>query len=716
MGAAIFIADRFIWHNDRIHAHGGGVVEKNYMESIKLSIYVVVSSIYLLIFSLHISFASTVDSIDSAGNIIYLGKAIEDNPDSYAKKMESLLFNGNLSAIRNIGVYLVRLKPLDGNVRALFAISLAADGELERAKDQLSEIENSTTKDLYLNCAQAMIYKGIKENHRALRYAEQAVASDKNHPYPFNILGRIYLDNGEYKEAIDAFQKAISLNNSFLPAYANLGAAYFLAQDYTSAIDHFSNALKKYPNSYDLNYGMAVAQESYGDVAKAMAHYTKCQEIRPDDNNALSSLAKLQLQNLLFQEALATGKKMKANKAEGAFSIIAESSLHLKDYPTALKQIENIDPNKSEKFYLLSYYYLLKGEYKQSLDAVERLLEKEPTHYGANLAKMAVGFYLDTPFRLSKFEIHQWGDANSKAFYFIDGLIDADNGNWDKAYQNWEMAEGLFPGFLMAGLSSEILRTGIKKNELKHIGLAVMLYFRNFYDESLGAFEMAIKNNPSSILSNYFAGHLALQLNNHKKAVYLFENATQHAPNFFSALYAAGELNAALGNIDQAVLLYSQAAEVKSDTGLLIKLGVLNEMTGNNQKAEEAYKKVTGIAPDNFIGYNQLAWLYAKQGIKLDEAITLANKANQLQPENASIQDSLGWIHYQKKQYQKAREYLEAANKIDTENPTILYHLGALYFADGNIKDARKMLTAALEKSTRFEEAEQAKKLLSEIQ
>lgn len=243
-----------------------------------------------------------------------------------------------------------------------------------------------------------------------------------------------------------------------------------------------------------------------------------------------------------------------------------------------------------------------------------------------------------------------------------------------------------------------------------------MFYFRNFYDESLGAFETAIKNNPSSILSNYFAGHLALKLNNHKKAVSFFENATQHAPGFFPALYAAGELNAALGNIDQAVLLYSKAAEVKSDTGLLIKLGVLNEMTGNNQKAEDAYKKVTEIAPYNFIGYNQLAWLYAKQGIKLDEAITLANKANQLQPGNAGIQDSLGWAYYQKKQYQKAREYLEAANKINTENPTILYHLGALYFADGNIKDARKMLTAALEKSTRFEEAEQAKKLLSEIQ
>lgn len=205
-------------------------MEKNYMKSFKLSIYVVVSSICLLICSLHISLAVTVDSIDSAGDIRFLEKAIEDNQDTYAMQMESLLFSGNLSAIRKIGTHLVKLRPLDGNVRALFAISLAADGEVERAKEQLGEIEDGTVKDLYLNCAQAMIYKGIKEKNRALKYAEQAADSDKNHPYPFNILGRIYLDKGEYKKAIDAFQKAISLNDSFLPAYANLGAAYFLAQ------------------------------------------------------------------------------------------------------------------------------------------------------------------------------------------------------------------------------------------------------------------------------------------------------------------------------------------------------------------------------------------------------------------------------------------------------------------------------------------------------
>ncbi|MBW2145805.1 MAG: tetratricopeptide repeat protein [Deltaproteobacteria bacterium] len=62
--------------------------------------------------------------------------------------------------------------------------------------------------------------------------------------------------------------------------------------------------------------------------------------------------------------------------------------------------------------------------------------------------------------------------------------------------------------------------------------------------------------------------------------------------------------------------------------------------------AEEHYKHCIRELQDNPEPYNNLAWLYYTQGIKLDEAETLARRAVELAPKNhdAAYQDTLEHI------------------------------------------------------------------------
>jgi tetratricopeptide (TPR) repeat protein len=197
-------------------------------------------------------------------------------------------------------------------------------------------------------------------------------------------------------------------------------------------------------------------------------------------------------------------------------------------------------------------------------------------------------------------------------------------------------------------------------------------------------------------MANYWAAQVFLKKGDRRKALTHFEKATEKAPNFFTALYALGELNFLVGKPELASEYYQKALKVKSDAGLLIKIGLIYENFKEYDMAEKYYKELIRMYPDFFIGYNQLAWFYAGRGVKLEKAMSLAEKADKLQPGNSSILDTIGWIYFQKKEYEKALQNLKRAHKIRPGNPTVLYHIGAVYHVLGDKSSADRNLKKAL--------------------
>ena len=82
--------------------------------------------------------------------------------------------------------------------------------------------------------------------------------------------------------------------------------------------------------------------------------------------------------------------------------------------------------------------------------------------------------------------------------------------------------------------------------------------------------------------------------------------------------------------------------------------------------------------------YNNLAWLYAQQGANLGEAMSLAEKAKELNPGDGNVLDTLGLIYYLNQMYDKAIISLESAKVSLPDNPTVRYHLGMAYYKKGS--------------------------------
>ncbi|MBI5026734.1 MAG: tetratricopeptide repeat protein [Nitrospirae bacterium] len=89
------------------------------------------------------------------------------------------------------------------------------------------------------------------------------------------------------------------------------------------------------------------------------------------------------------------------------------------------------------------------------------------------------------------------------------------------------------------------------------------------------------------------------------------------------------------GEYDEAIDEYKKAA--KKNPIALLYIGNVYSQKREMEKAEEYYKKAIDRDPLMADAYNNLAWLYAAQGKKLDEAEGLAMKAIELRPDRSDL-------------------------------------------------------------------------------
>lgn len=137
-------------------------------------------------------------------------------------------------------------------------------------------------------------------------------------------------------------------------------------------------------------------------------------------------------------------------------------------------------------------------------------------------------------------------------------------------------------------------------------------------------------------------------------------------------------------------ILRPLAAEHPESSEVFFALGVLYSEMNNLDASEEAYRKVIALDPMNATALNNLGYVFAQHGVKLDEAYDLVKKALRLRPGAGFVLDSLGWIYFQKGELQTAIEYLEKARGRSVADAEIYEHLGDAYHKLGDASKARQ--------------------------
>ena len=127
---------------------------------------------------------------------------------------------------------------------------------------------------------------------------------------------------------------------------------------------------------------------------------------------------------------------------------------------------------------------------------------------------------------------------------------------------------------------------------------------------------------------------------------------------------------------DAALPIFGKTIELANENGeqdeldetFYFQYGACHERLKDYEQAGELFLKAIALIPpeaaqaevgDRGRGLlaritNYLGYMWVEQDMNLDEAGELILRANALDPDNGAYVDSLGWFHFQKKEYKKA--------------------------------------------------------------
>ena len=105
--------------------------------------------------------------------------------------------------------------------------------------------------------------------------------------------------------------------------------------------------------------------------------------------------------------------------------------------------------------------------------------------------------------------------------------------------------------------------------------------------------------------------------------------------------------------------------------------------------AKKRYEEIVNGDPTAAVAANNLAWIYAEEGDKLDEALRLAQSAAVRMPENPEVQDTIGWIYYKQELPALAIPRFEKSVEKSPDTAMFHYHLALALSKSGDITRAR---------------------------
>ena len=137
--------------------------------------------------------------------------------------------------------------------------------------------------------------------------------------------------------------------------------------------------------------------------------------------------------------------------------------------------------------------------------------------------------------------------------------------------------------------------------------------------------------------------------------------------------------------------VYGEAVKrFPEDNDLLYDQAMMAEKIDRLDTMEQLLRQLMERKPDHHHAFNALGYSLAERGLRLPEAKALIEKAVALEPNDAYIQDSLGWVEFRLGNVDQALNILKAAY-ARRPDPEIAAHLGEVLWTQGLQDEARKV-------------------------
>ncbi|OLD56132.1 MAG: hypothetical protein AUI64_02560 [Acidobacteria bacterium 13_1_40CM_2_64_6] len=207
----------------------------------------------------------------------------------------------------------------------------------------------------------------------------------------------------------------------------------------------------------------------------------------------------------------------------------------------------------------------------------------------------------------------------------------------------------------------------------------------------------AVADNPDNLRLMRLQAQALRHSGKADQGIAVLEDAVRKHADDPTAYVALAQLYSDVDRGGQAVKVLQDAqSKFPSDTSIVFELGAVYDKQKKFADAEATFKQLLAREPENSAALNYLGYMLAERGERLDESVNLLKKALQIEPENGSYLDSLGWAYFKSDKLDLAEDSLRrAADQLKT-NSVIQDHHGDVLFKLGRVDEAIAAWTRAL--------------------
>lgn len=496
--------------------------------------------------------------------------------------------------------------------------------------------------------------------------------------------------------------------------------------------------------------------ESQGDLGTALQHYENASALDPDSVAIRITIANLQMERGAFREAITIAEEILVIDPENVdvHLLLAAAYENIRNGRMAeryYREVLRLQPDLPEVYLRLGNLYTRMGKYPEAIEEYQAAMAVAPGVFQAryNLARVYLEIN-EVDKAIAELEaVLELRPSFDQASLLL-GLTYERLERWEEAREVYRRAardahasqafrERIAETYLRAGDLAGALaelkqiaadrpedvavrnRIGLLLLEMREpkeaqktleealaldkddrdarFYLAISLEGQEKYEEALAELNKIgpkwEKYGDVLIHKGFVFGHL----DRLDEALAAFEQAVALKPKDGNAHYLVGVTRLRRKEYTQAVTALEEAVRLNSDNAnYYYQLGAAYERNRQLDKAEKAFRRTLDMDSEHADAYNYLGYMFAEEGIRLDESVDLIKKALKLEPDNGAFVDSLGWAYYKLGRLEEALHELQrAVTLVKKEDPTIREHLGDVYFEKGMIQLAVEQWERSLE-------------------
>ncbi|MBI3493566.1 MAG: tetratricopeptide repeat protein [Acidobacteria bacterium] len=217
------------------------------------------------------------------------------------------------------------------------------------------------------------------------------------------------------------------------------------------------------------------------------------------------------------------------------------------------------------------------------------------------------------------------------------------------------------------------------------------------YGAAIDLARAALADHPDDLGLSRLQAQALRQSGKADQGIALLEGVVKKHADEPMAYVALAQLYSDAARGAQAVKVLQDAqAKFPTDNAIAFELGSVFDKQKKFAEAEASFRQVLAREPDNAAALNYIGYMLAERGERLDESVNYLKKALQIDPDNGSYLDSLGWAYFKSDKLDLAEDNLRRAADQLRMNSVIQEHYGEVLFKLGRLDEAIAAWTRAL--------------------